>query len=87
MKKILILFSLLFSTVLVYSQSIFRTIHADGISPVSVSQLPLSNAWYGSQFSYKLTGDADFNENFLFNANIIYNIDFDSRIVSDSLFY
>ncbi|MCO6500061.1 MAG: hypothetical protein J5I47_06750 [Vicingus serpentipes] len=78
MKKILILLIVLFTFSLTYSQSVFRKTHADGASPVSVSQLPLSNVWYGSQFSYKLTGDDNFNENFLFNANVIYNINFDS---------
>lgn len=78
MKKVIALFIFIFTLSFAYSQSVFRTIHAEGISPVSVSQLPLSSVWYGSQFSYKLTGDENFNENFLFNANVIYNIGFDS---------
>lgn len=79
MKRVLgFLFALLLCATVGLSQSGYRVQHAEGISNVSSSQVSLNNAWFGSSFNYQLTGNQSFKDNFLFNANILYNIKFDS---------
>jgi len=59
-----------------FSQSPYRTIMSKGMvtqNEVTTSQVSLNNAWFGSSFSYDLAGDGNFEEDFLFTADILYN--------------
>jgi len=41
---------------------------------VSTSQTSVGNAWAGSTLSYALNGDQDFDDSFLFNTRIMYEL-------------
>ena len=61
--------------------SAFRTLSATGVptaEDVSINRVSRNNAWYGASFAYKVTGDNEFDDNFLFNTGGLYNIRFDS---------
>jgi len=78
MKKILFILTFLSITSIGIGQSVFRTINSGGLkksSDTQTSQISLSNAWFGSSFSYQVSGDNNFEESFIFDANIIYNLE------------
>lgn len=80
LRKLLVTILLIaFCSFFTYSQSGFRTQTSQGLPDiVNAKQVSLNNAWFGSTFSYGLNNNVDFEENFLFNANVLYNISFDS---------
>lgn len=83
MRKLFLFVLLVFFAVGLSGQSVFNTLtNLDGISLDEdlTQQVSLNNAYIGSTFSYELTNpnNVNFSDNFLFNANIVYNIMFDS---------
>jgi hypothetical protein len=83
LKRFLILFILIFSFGFLSAQrtSGFRVQTSEGLptqSQVKTNAVSLNNGWIGASFTNRLTGDFDFNESFLFNANVLYDIKFDS---------
>lgn len=83
MKKILFLLSFILCFGALTGQSVYRTINAGGMQTkhisddVNASQVSLNNAYFGSAFSYQISGDQNFEENFLFDASLLYNIEFE----------
>lgn len=58
----------------------FRVLSANGLADsedIQINRVSPNNVYFGSSFSYTITGDANFDENFLFNANLLYNLQFD----------
>ena len=70
---------LMVSATALSAQTGFRTMNANGLSDVQVRRVSPNNAYFGFKFQNQLTGtDGAFDDNFLFNANVLYNVEFDS---------